>query len=157
MQPIGPAAPRLHVGRSTTLVQALRDDLRYCAAASFAVAFVMESGLDILEGDLRAAALRGATIRLLTSDYLGVTEPAALRRLVSIGTAALVRCYEVGRGSFHPKAYLFDHTDGSRRAFIGSANLSRNGLGAGIEWTWTVMEFDIGQPFPELRQRFADL
>jgi superfamily II DNA or RNA helicase len=157
MEPIGPAAPRLHVGRSTTLVQALRDELRYCAAASFAVAFVMESGLDILEGDLRAAALRGASIRLLTSDYLGVTEPAALRRLVSLGPTALVRCYEVGRGSFHPKAYLFDHTDGSGRAFIGSANLSRNGLVAGIEWTWTVMEFDVGQPFPELRQRFADL
>jgi HKD family nuclease len=138
-------------------MQALRDELRYCAAASFAVAFVMESGLDLLEGDLRAAALRGAGIRFLTSDYLGVTEPAALRRLLSIGPTTLVRCYEAGRGSFHPKAYLFDHTDGTGRAFIGSANLSRTGLVAGIEWTWTVMEFDVGQPFPELRQRFADL
>jgi superfamily II DNA or RNA helicase len=157
MAPVSPVGPRLHVGRSTTLVHALREELRYCAAASFAVAFVMESGLDILEGDLRAAALRGAGIRFLTSDYLGVTEPAALRRLVSIGPSALVRCYEVGSGSFHPKAYLFDHTDGSGRAFIGSANLSRNGLAAGIEWTWTVMEFDPGQPFPELRQHFTEL
>ncbi len=87
----------------------------------------------------------------------GTTEPAALRRLLSIGPTALVRCYEVGRGSFHPKAYLFDHTDGSGRAFIGSANLSRNGLVAGIEWTWTVMEIDVGQPFTELRLRFTDL
>jgi superfamily II DNA or RNA helicase len=157
MEPPNQAAPRLHVGRSTTLVRALRDELRYCAAASFAVAFVMESGLDILEGDLRAAALRGANIRFLTSDFLGVTEPTALRRLLSIGPAAMVKCYEVGRESFHPKAYLFDRTDGSGRAFIGSANLSRNGLVAGIEWTWTVMEFDGGQPFPELRQRFTDL
>src|ERR1700728_1003429 len=116
------AGPRLHVGRSTTLVQALRDELKQCASASCAVAFVMATGLDILEGDLRAAALRGATIRFLTSDYLGVTEPAALRRLLSLGTTAVVKCYETGRGSFHPKAYLFEHADGSARAFIGSAN-----------------------------------
>jgi HKD family nuclease len=44
METVGPAAPRLHIGRSTTLVQALRDELRYCASASFAVAFVMASG-----------------------------------------------------------------------------------------------------------------
>lgn len=148
------AGPRLHVGRSTTLVQALRDELKHCASASFAVAFVMETGLDILEGDLRAAALRGATIRFLTSDYLGVTEPAALRRLLSLGTTAVVKCYETGRGSFHPKAYLFEHADGSARAFIGSANLSRTGLVDGIEWTWAVLESDFG---PELRQRFTDL
>jgi superfamily II DNA or RNA helicase len=152
-----PPGSRLHVGRSTTLVQALRDELKHCASASFAVAFVMETGLDILEGDLRAAALRGATIRFLTSDYLGVTEPAALRRLLSLGTTAVVKCYETGRGSFHPKAYLFEHADGSARAFIGSANLSRTGLVDGIEWTWAVMESDFGRPLPELRQRFTDL
>ena len=152
-----PAGSRLHVGRSTTLVHALRDELRHCTAASFAVAFVMESGLDILEGDLRAAALRGARIRFLTSDYMDVTEPAALRRLLSMGPAAMVRCYEVGRGSFHPKAYLFDHADGSSRAFIGSANLSRTGLVNGIEWTWMVMDSDVGQSLPGLREHFTDL
>jgi superfamily II DNA or RNA helicase/HKD family nuclease len=152
-----PAGSRLHVGRSTTLVHALRDELRHCTIASFAVAFVMESGLDILEGDLRAAALRGACIRFLTSDYMDVTEPAALRRLLSMGPAAMVKCYEVGRGSFHPKAYLFDHADGSSRAFIGSANLSRTGLVNGIEWTWMVMDSDIGQSLPGLRERFIEL
>src|SRR5882757_10339680 len=150
-----PAGSRLHVGRGTTLVHALRDELRHCTTASFAVAFVMESGLDILEGDLRAAALRGACIRFLTSDYMDVTEPAALRRLLSLGPKSLVKCYEVGRGSFHPKAYLFDHADGSSRAFIGSANLSRTGLVNGIEWTWMVMDSDVGQSLPGLRERFT--
>ena len=154
---VHPAGSRLHVGRSTTLVHALRDQLRHCTTASFAVAFVMESGLDILEGDLRAASLRGACIRFLTSDYMDVTEPAALRRLLSMGPAATVRCYEVGRGSFHPKAYLFDHADGSGRAFIGSANLSRTGLVNGIEWTWMVMDSDVGQSLPGLREHFTDL
>ena len=150
------AGPRLHVGRSTTLVQALRDELKHCASASFAVAFVMETGLDILEGDLRAAALRGATIRFLTSDYLGVTEPSCTLAAPArpSGPTAVVKCYETGRGSFHPKAYLFEHVDGSARAFIGSANLSRTGLVDGIEWTWAVMESDFA---PELRQRFTDL
>ncbi len=116
-----PSIPRLHVGRSTTLIHALRHELLHCTSASLAVAFVMASGLDLLEGDLRAAALRGARIRFLTSDYLGVTEPGALRRLLSIGPPTRIRCYEEGRGSFHPKAYLFDHADGSGRGFIGSS------------------------------------
>ena len=98
-----------------------------------------------------AAALRGARIRFLTSDYLGVTEPGALRRLLSIGPPATIRCYEAGRGSFHPKAYLFDHADGSGRGFIGSSNLSRTGLVDGIEWTWTIMDSEAGQPMLELR------
>jgi HKD family nuclease len=152
-----PARARIHIGRSTTLVHALRDELWHRTTASFAVAFVMESGLDILEGDLRAAVLRGACIRFLTSDYIDVTEPAALRRLLSMGPGALVRCYEVGRGSFHPKAYLFDHADGSSRAFIGSANLSRTGLVNGIEWTWMVMDSDVGQSLPGLREHFTEL
>ncbi len=157
MSHLPPYMSRLHVGRSTTLIHALRDELRHCAVANFAVAFVMESGLDILEGDLRAAALRGAGIRFLTSDYLGVTEPEALRRLLSIGPHALIRCYEVGRGSFHPKAYLFEHADGSGRAFVGSSNLSRTGLVDGIEWTWTILDSEVGLPLPELRQRFDEL
>jgi superfamily II DNA or RNA helicase/HKD family nuclease len=152
-----PPTPRLHVGRSTTLIHALRHELLHCTSANLAVAFVMASGLDLLEGDLRAAALRGARIRFLTSDYLGVTEPNALRRLLSIGDHSTIRCYETGRGSFHPKAYLFDYADGSGRAFVGSSNLSRTGLVDGIEWTWTVIDSEVGQPMLELRKRFSEL
>ncbi len=149
--------PRLHVGGATTLLDAIRTELQRCAAARLAVAFVMRSGTDLLDGALRAALLRGADVRLLTTDYLDVTEPDALDALCRLQGRFEARVYSHERRSFHPKAYLFERADGSGRAFVGSANLSRMGLRDGVEWTWTVLDFDAGQPLHELRTRFDEL
>ena len=50
--------PRLHVGGSNTLLDAIRNELQSCVAARLAVAFVMHSGTELLDGPLRAALLR---------------------------------------------------------------------------------------------------
>jgi superfamily II DNA or RNA helicase/HKD family nuclease len=152
-----PPLNRLHVGTDGTLLAALRHELAGCASASFAVSFVMESGAALLEPDLRAATLRGARVRLLTTDYLDVSEPAALSRLLGIAPPLEIRVYEARGRAFHPKAWLFERADGSGRAFIGSANLSRSGLVEGVEWTWTVLDGDSGQPMLELGRRFEEL
>ncbi len=148
--------PRLYVGTDGLLLAALRRELAGCTRASFAVSFVMDSGASLLEPDLRAATLRDARIRLLTTDYLDVTEPDALRRLLAIQPAIAVRVFEAAGRAFHPKAYLFERPDGSGRAFVGSANLSRSGLVDGVEWTWTVLEGDTGMPMLELGRRFDE-
>ena len=149
--------PRLHIGGSATLLDAIRHEFEACANARIAVAFVMRSGIDLFEGPALAALLRGAEIRMLTTDYLGVTEPEALDRMCGWQGRFEARVYSHARRSFHPKAYLFERTDGSGRAFIGSANLSRMGLLEGVEWTWTVLDVDAGQPMHELRTRFDQL
>ena len=151
------AQDRLHPGRGPTLVDALKHELLRCSSAQFAVAFVMGSGLDLLEGPLRAALLRGASVRMLTTDYLGVTEPDALARMCEWSGLFEARVYSHPRRSFHPKAYLFEHGDGTGRAFIGSANLSRMGLREGVEWTWTVLDIDPGHPMAELKLRFDEV
>lgn len=156
-----PRKPRLHVGGSSSLIDALRKEFEVCSRARIAVAFVMQSGLDLLEGPLRAALLRGAQIRLLTTDYLGVTQPQALQRLVEWSNhppgRLAAKVYSHPRRSFHPKAWLFERSDGSGRAFIGSSNLSRSGLRDGVEWTWTVLDVDAGLPMDEIRARFDEL
>jgi superfamily II DNA or RNA helicase/HKD family nuclease/predicted house-cleaning noncanonical NTP pyrophosphatase (MazG superfamily) len=150
-------SPRLHAGGSATLMDALRREFEACAVARIAVAFVMNSGLDLIEGPALAALLRGAKVKLLTTDYLGVTEPEAMMRLTGWHGRLEARVFSHPRRSFHPKAYLFERTDGSGRAFIGSANLSRMGLMEGVEWTWTVLDVDAGQPMHELTTRFEEL
>jgi superfamily II DNA or RNA helicase/HKD family nuclease len=149
-------AARLHVGQGASLLLALRRELAGCSAASFAVSFVMDSGVSLLEADLRAATLRGARLRLLTTDYLDVTEPGALRRLLGVQPAIVLRAFESRGRAFHPKAWLFERADGSGLAFVGSANLSRSGLAEGVEWTWTVLASDPGAPMVELAQRFDE-
>ena len=156
LQDAPPAPGRLHVGGGRSLLDALKQEFEACAVARIAVAFVMNSGLDLIEGPALAALLRGADLKLLTTDYLGVTEPEALERL-SRWRDLEAKVYSHRRRSFHPKAYLFERGDGSGRAFIGSANLSRMGLTEGVEWTWTVLDVDAGQPMHELTTRFEEL
>jgi superfamily II DNA or RNA helicase/predicted house-cleaning noncanonical NTP pyrophosphatase (MazG superfamily) len=157
LQEKSPRPVRLFAGGSTSLLETLRHELSICRAASFAVSFVMDSGLDAIEGAIRAALLRGIPIRLLTTDYLDVTSPTALRRLIQLHGNLDVRAFSHSARSFHPKAYLFDHGNGDGRAYVGSANLSRSGLTTGVEWTWMIRSTDLGHPMDELFGEFDTL
>ncbi len=104
-------------------------DTAYCL-----VAFILESGVSLLLPSLRAAMARGVDLKILTGDYLFVTEPHALQLLLDHLPQAEMRLWHSHGRSFHPKAYLFE-TDTSRsRAFIGSSNWSASALTSGIEW-----------------------
>jgi HKD family nuclease len=126
--------------------------------AYLAVAFVMASGVELLANSLAAALARGAEIRLLTTDYLGVTDPDALAQLIRLPGNIDVRLYSEAERSYHPKAYLFEHgEDGRGVAFIGSSNLSRSALEGGVEWNYTVCETDRGWPLAEFVEHFERL
>lgn len=99
-----------------------------------AVAFALESGVAMLIPRFRDLLDRGGRLRLVVGDYLDVTEPAALRMLTDLSGDALVRIFETGQGSFHPKAWVFRAGDGAGSAIVGSSNLTRTALTQGIEW-----------------------
>ena len=123
----------------------LRDDLLRClrdrrfTRVDLLVSFVMKSGLEQVHGGLVDALDRGATVRMLTTDYLTVTDPDALARLLDLAEmrpgAVATRVFHDPATSFHPKAYLFSSADGAAAAaFVGSNNLSASGIAGGIEW-----------------------
>ena len=116
----------------------LRDDLLRCLRdprfdrVDLLVSFVMKSGLEQIQGGLTDALDRGARIRVLTTDYLTVTDADALARLLDLAEvrpdAIATRVFHDPATSFHPKAYLFSSADGSAlQAFVGSNNLSGPG------------------------------
>lgn len=135
-----------------------------------AVAFVKSTGLRLLLPDLLAALGRAggdghpgsaARVRILTSDYLDVTDPDALRRLMLLQEqGAQVRIFECAGGSFHLKAYLFAGQDEQGRlrgqAFIGSSNISRQALQEGLEWNYRI-DYPGDAGFLEARSRFEEL
>jgi HKD family nuclease len=83
----------------------------------FAVAFIKVTGLRLLLPDLLSALNADGTrsrpparFRVVTSDYLDVTDPEALRLLMLLQAhGADVRVFEAAGSSFHMKAYLFAH------------------------------------------------
>ena len=88
------------------------------------VSFLMESGVRMLLKDLKAALDRGVSVRLLTGNYLGITQPSALYLIrQKLGERVDLRFYNEKERSFHPKAYIFHYSDHSE-IYIGSSNIS---------------------------------
>lgn len=154
---------RLVTGGSDHFLPHLSEALTQATQADLAVAFVKTTGLRLLLPDLQALVDAGDAhrVRVLTSDYLDITDPEALRLLLLLQErGAEVRVYTTRDASFHLKAYIFARLEAgalaSGTAFVGSSNISRQALQDGLEWNYRVVyPADVG--FLEARQRFEEL
>jgi len=150
-------------GGDDPLLPHLLGHLDGCQRADMAVAFILRSGLDLLENHLQDLLDRGGCIRLLTGDYFGITDPQALYRLLDLSEGAGgrfdLRVFESGGVSFHPKAYIFyfDDPPGSGVAYVGSSNLSAQALEEGIEWNYRVIPAQSGSGFDSVANAFERL
>lgn len=95
--------------------------------------FVMNTGLNVLERQLRGVIERGGTIRVLTTTYMGATQRKAIDRLTAIGAEVRIS-YDATTTRLHAKAWLLKRKTGATTAYIGSSNLSKAALTDGIEW-----------------------
>lgn len=88
------------------LVRCLRDP-RF-DRIDLVVSFIMTSGVDLISGALSDALARGARVRILTTDYLGVTDADALTGLVDLMDVPEhdidVRIFHDELTSVHPKS-----------------------------------------------------
>ena len=122
--------------RYVQLYYQLIGSLKKADSVDIIVSFLMESGVKMLLEELENALQRGARIRILTGNYLGITQPSALyliRR--KLGKQVDLRFYNEKNRSFHPKSYIFHYEDHSE-IYIGSSNISRSALTSGIEWNY---------------------
>ena len=107
-------------------------------AIDIIVSFLMESGVRLLLSDIKSALERNVKVRILTGNYLGITQPSALYLIKSeLRDQVDIRFYtdqDAGR-AFHPKAYIFHYKD-QGEIYIGSSNMSRSALTSGIEWNY---------------------
>lgn len=168
-----PAAlpPRLITGgQDDPLLPYLVDHLAHAALADIAVGFVQPSGVTRLEEHFRdLLERRRGRMRLLTGDYLGITDPDALMRLLDLEGDRELRIFETQQPprpawpgpspalSFHPKSYIFRGADGAGVAFVGSSNLTESAFTAGIEWNYRVVASQEGTPFADVLGAFDRL
>ena len=114
----------------------LANSIKKADSVDIIVSFLMESGVKMLLGELDNALKRGAKIRILTGNYLGITQPSALYLIKhKLGDQVDLRFYNEKNRSFHPKSYMFHYKDYSE-LYIGSSNISRSALTSGIEWNY---------------------
>lgn len=121
------------------------------------VSFLMESGVRMLLKDLKRALNRGVKIRILTGNYLGITQPSALYLIKKeLGNRVDLRFYNEKERSFHPKSYIF-HYEYSNEIYIGSSNISRSALTSGIEWNYRFSDAQDKKNYQLFYATFEDL
>ena len=143
--------------KSRYLLYQLKLSIARAKQIDIIVSFLMESGVRMLLSDLKAALQRGVRIRILTGNYLGITQPSALYLLKKeLGDKVELRFYSDKGRSFHPKSYIF-HYDNMSEIYIGSSNISRSALTSGIEWNYRFNNNQDSQNFKLFYETFEDL
>ncbi len=134
-------------GFNDPLLDHLTSSIASCERGSridLCISFIRQSGLLLLRDALKQAIGRGAQLRVITSDYLDVTQPVALRELLKFDPDHCQNLIYQSQGSrgFHLKSYLFIRQATSTsllgQAFIGSSNISKAALTESLEWNWSL-------------------
>jgi superfamily II DNA or RNA helicase/HKD family nuclease len=152
-------------GRDHPFLPQLSQAIAHADEIDMTVAFIKSSGLRLLLPDFQEALQRATRdnpvrLRVLTSDYLDVTDPEALRLLMLLqAEGAQIKVFEANDQGFHMKAYLFARFRDNQlhgTAFIGSSNISRQALTDGLEWNYRI-DYPGDDGFIEARARFETL
>jgi superfamily II DNA or RNA helicase/diadenosine tetraphosphate (Ap4A) HIT family hydrolase/HKD family nuclease len=144
------------------LLDGLGKDLVDASSLDLAVAFVTASGLHHIEPYIVDLLESGGSLRLLTGDYLDVTEPRALHRMLDLvqeyAPNVQVRVFQTDSElGFHPKAYLLHRDYLGATAYIGSSNLTKHALHSGVEWNQRIEGALDQQPIAGISEEFAKL
>ena len=143
--------------RRMQLYYQLIQSLKKADSVDIIVSFLMESGVKMLLEELDNALKRGAKIRILTGNYLGITQPSALYLLKKkLGSRVDMRFYNEKERSFHPKSYIF-HYERYSDIYIGSSNISRSALTSGIEWNYRFSSVSDPKNYEKFYHAFEDL
>ncbi len=152
-----PHARGLIAGGEDALIRHLLPHIDKARAVDLAVSFVLDSGARLLQPHLQDLLNRSGKLRLVTSDYLDVTDPTALRRLIDLEGDAELMVFEATKIGFHPKSWVFHLEDQSGIAIVGSSNLSETALRTGVEWNYRICSPQSGQGWQDVLDGFEAL
>ena len=141
----------------TNFFKNLKFELQTADNFNFMVSFIRMSGLQLLINPLGSFHQRGKRGRILTSVYMNITQPSALRKLLEQEHIE-TRIYITKKESFHTKAYLFERSNHKNSsALIGSSNISHAALKNGEEWNVKIPRSSTSEIYDQATSRFEDL
>jgi superfamily II DNA or RNA helicase len=136
----------------------LRKEIAAADRVDILCSFIKWSGLRILIEELRGLTDRGTDdslrIRVLTTSYMGATDPRAIEELSALPGTEIRVSYDTKRTRLHAKAYLIHRATGFGTAYIGSANLSHAALSEGLEWTTKVSQYELPHLWSKVANTF---
>jgi len=122
------------------VLTSLIKELSKCDEFFFSVAFITQSGVQVLINTLQQLEDRKITGKIVASQYLNFTEPKALDRLLKFKNIELRM---VVTGNHHAKGYIFKHKD-TYSLIVGSSNLTQDALSTNKEWNLKISSMEKG-------------
>lgn len=129
----------------------LRMEMMTADRVDILVSFVKFAGLRLLKPAFENLTERRVPVRIITTSYMGASDPDAIEWLASQPGFSVRVSYDTERTRLHAKAYHFVRASGFSTAYIGSANMSKPAMTSGLEWTVKVT----AQDMPHILARFA--
>ena len=142
--------------RRIKVLTVIEDELARCTSFDISVAFVTMSGIEPLLPIFEELRERGVPGRVLTTDYLGFSDPAAMRKLAGISNIEVRLFRTEGNRGFHTKGYIFNSGDVCR-FLIGSSNLTGTALATNREWNARLVSKQTGAFARALQAEFKAL
>ncbi|MDN3520372.1 DUF3427 domain-containing protein [Halomonas ramblicola] len=141
--PLATSALLTGLGHDPPLEHELRAEMTTADGVDILVSFIKWSGLRLLMPAFERLAERGMPVRLISTSYMGASDPAALEWLARQPNVSVRVSYDTGGTRLHAKAYHFLRNSGYSTAYIGSANMSHSAMTQGLEWTVKVTAQDM--------------
>jgi HKD family nuclease len=114
---------------TTNFKDALGELVDGAETLSVAVSYLQVSGWEMFHHQTKQ--LNQSKMRMVCTDQMGITQPAAVQRAISNGVQ--MRNFS-GNVTYHPKVYLaHDRAGKATRCLIGSANLSSSAFTTSVE------------------------
>lgn len=149
--PLNSSALLTGQGGDPPLEHELRTEMATADRVDLLVSFIKWSGLRLLIPAFDLLRERQVPVRILSTSYMGASDPPALEWLARQSNIEVRLSYDTAGTRLHAKAYQFWRNTGFSTAYIGSANLSHAAMTQGLEWTVKIT----AQDMPHILDRFG--
>ena len=140
--------------KDVSMVHELTKEIASSDRIDFLISFIRFSGLQLLLPALRLFTARGGHLRVVTTTYMGATDPKAIEVLAALPHTEVRISYDVKETRLHAKSYMFYRESGYSTAYIGSSNLSHAAIAEGMEWNMKVTAQDQPHIIDKMRATF---